>query len=165
MLLCNQIAGVFLSSVSERNQLLSEFLHGVSHQEKVASEASTFGFIRLGIPSRNQTCLDLSVLLALPRHTQISWNFPQVFLDHLKSREGLKQFKKGKCQSFYTQKHKLHHQKGLGQSDCKILWKKKRFFDHLSLQKEQMDLFKFFLHIIIPKEWIYLKLLTLIGCD
>lgn len=72
MLLCNQIAGVFLLSISQKNQLLSEFMHGVSHQEKIASEASTFGFIRLGIPSRTQTCLDLSVLLALPRHTQIS---------------------------------------------------------------------------------------------
>ena len=59
-------------SISQKNQLLSEFMHGVSHQEKIASETSTFDFIRLGIPSRTQTCLDLSVLLALPRHTQIS---------------------------------------------------------------------------------------------
>ena len=40
-----------------------DFLHGIVHQEKVASETTIFGWVYPGMPNHDQNCLDLPRVL------------------------------------------------------------------------------------------------------
>ena len=59
MLSSNQISGFFDHQHHWKQCInIFAFLHGHIHQEKVACEASTFGWECLGMLNRAQTCLD-----------------------------------------------------------------------------------------------------------
>lgn len=98
---------------------LLEFLLGNNQQRNDKSKANTSSW----------------VWPDLANHIQISWNFPEGSLDNLRGGVNLKDFRKWNFNIFYTQKHKLYHQNGVNQSDCRNLW------------KESLCVFKFLRHI------------------
>ena len=102
---------------------LLEFLLGNNQQRNDKSKANTSSW----------------VWPDLANHIQISWNFPEGSLDNLRGGVNLKDFRKWNFNIFYTQKHKLYHQNGVNQSDCRNLW------------KESLCVFKFLRHPL-PKE-------------
>ena len=63
MLASNQIAGFSHHQYLWKESInILEFLHGGSHQRKVASGIATFGLMWPGFPRHIQICLDLPVL-------------------------------------------------------------------------------------------------------
>ena len=132
MLLYNRLQGFLIINISKESINIIVFQQRQSPR-KGSIRGCYFWFYLARCPQPHP------ILLRLVGAGSPAQPHPEVFLDHLRSGVGLKQFNKRKESVIYF----MH--KSTSYITEKVLANQiTRFFDHQSLQKEQIDVFKFF---------------------